>query len=101
MDRDTQEPYLVQATPGQDPTAELDLRRAENPVPNGTLGDIELATDVTGPEEFPLAILIQPVQPGDLVGVDVTSVRAFRWDDGSRTLQPNWHSGINVNLGFI
>ena len=88
MDRETHEPYLVQATPGWDPAAQLELRRAENPIPNGTLGDIGLATAVAGPGVFPLTILVQPVDPRDLVGVDMNSVRAFRWDDESRTLQP-------------
>ena len=88
MDRETHEPYLVQATPGWDPAAQLELRRAENPIPNGTLGDIGLATEVAGPGVFPLTILVQPVDPRDLVGVDMNSVRAFRWDDESRTLQP-------------
>ena len=101
MDRNAREPYLMQATPEWDPDAELELRRAENPHPTGTLGDIGLATEVAGPDEFPLTILIQPVDPRDLVGIDMTSVRAFRWDDQSRTLQPIWNSGANLGLGFI
>ncbi len=56
---------------------------------------------MAGPDTFPLTIFIQPVDPRDLVGVDITSVRAFRWDVESRALQPIWHSGVNVNLGFI
>jgi len=93
----------MKATPESDPATELELRRAENPLPTGTLGDIGLATEVVGvdAEEFPLTILIQPVDPHELVGIDMTSVRAFRWDAESRTLQPIWHSGVNVNLGFI
>lgn len=94
MDRNAREPYLMQATPEWDPDAELELRRAENPHPTGTLGDIGLATEVVGPDEFPLTILIQPVDPRDLVGIDMTSVRAFRWDDQSRTLQPTWNAGV-------
>src|SRR5215208_3769319 len=103
MDRNAREPYLMKATPESDPATELELRRAENPLPTGTLGDIGLATEVVGvdAEEFPLTILIQPVDPHELVGIDMTSVRAFRWDAESRTLQPIWHSGVNVNLGFI
>jgi hypothetical protein len=77
VDRNTSEPYLMKATPEWDPATELQLRRAENPLPNGTLGDIGLAAKVVGAKEFPLTILIQPVDPDDLVGVDMTSVRAF------------------------
>jgi outer membrane protein assembly factor BamB len=101
VDRNTYEPYLTQATPGWDPATELELRRVENPLPNGTLGDIGLATEVVGPEEFPLTILTQPFDSHALVGIDVITVRVFRWDDESRTLYPVWNSGVNVNLGFI
>lgn len=101
MDRNTFEPYLMQATPEWDPATALELRGAENPLPNGTLGDIGLATEVVGSEEVPLTILILPFDSRDSVGVDVSTVRVFRWDDESRTLYPVWNSGVNVNLGFI
>lgn len=101
MDRDTHEPYLMQATPEREPVAELELRRAENPDPNGTLGDIGLAAEVMGPEEFALTILKQPFEPRDLAGVDASSVRVFRWDGQARVLRPVWNSSVNVNFRFI
>jgi len=98
---ETLEPYLTQATPEWDPATELELRRAENPLSNGTLGDVGLAVEVVGSEEFPSTILVQPFNSRDVVGIDVTSVRVFRWVEESRTLHPVWNSGVNVDLGFI
>jgi hypothetical protein len=90
VNSDTHEPYLMQATSEREPVADLELRPAENPDPNGTLGDIGLAAEVVGLEEFVLTILNQPFDSRDLAGVDATSVRVFRWDGQARVLRPVW-----------
>jgi outer membrane protein assembly factor BamB len=91
----------VQATAEFDPNAELTVQRVDNPLPHGTLGDIELAAQVGGPAEFPKTILILPVDSASLKGFDPISVRVFRWNKVARSLQPVWDSGINLGQGFI
>jgi outer membrane protein assembly factor BamB len=95
------QPYFVQTTVDFDPSAELTVQRVDNPLPHGTLGDIRLAARVEGPAEFPKTILIQPFDSASLRGIDPISVRVFRWNKASRSLQPVWDSGINLGQGFI
>lgn len=93
--------YLVSASAQWDPDSKLKIKNVSNPLPNGTLGDIGLATSIKGLEEFPLTILIQPFDPRGTVGIDESTIRVFRWDNKSASLLPIWNSGINTNLGFI
>ena len=97
---DSLQPRLVQATPEFDPAEGLKIRKADNPQPRGTLGDIGLAAEVTGPAQFPLTVLIQPFERSQLTGIDPASVRVFRWDKKSKALRPIWNSGINFELGY-
>lgn len=93
------EPHLLQATADFDPRGKLKLRRAPNPLENGTLGNVGPALEILGPGEFPLTILRLPFDSTHTVGIDPVSVRVFRWASG--TLQPLWESGANVGQGFI
>jgi hypothetical protein len=77
----------------------LKITAAKNPRPNATLGDIGIATRVSGPTRFPPTLLLQPVAPEALVGLEPTSLRVFRFD--GRSLRPHWNSGLNVALGFV
>jgi outer membrane protein assembly factor BamB len=95
------QPYFLRLSAVLDPTTELKLEKADNPLPHGTLGDIGLATSVVGPSEFPLTILIQPFDRTALTGIEATSVRVFRWDSTIGSLKPIWNSGINIALGFV
>lgn len=97
---DSSQPRLAQATPEFDPAERLKIRKADNPQPRGTLGDIGLSAEVTGPAEFPLTVLIQPFERSQLVGIDPASVRVFRWDKKSKALRPVWNSGINLELRY-
>ncbi len=94
-------PYVVSMSKQWDPATALKLKRIDNPLSQGTLGDIGLATSVVGPKEFPPTILIQPFEPSGLVGIVRTSMRIFRWDSTARTSRPVWNSGINAGLGFL
>lgn len=93
--------YCVPAAPDWEPTDKVRFKRAKNPLPRGTLGDFGLAVEVTGPDEFPETMLIQPYEPRALIGIDAATVRMFRWDEAAQTLQPIWNSGNNVALGFV
>src|SRR6185312_9751606 len=89
-------PSVVPAVAGWDPGVALRLEGVDNPLPRGTMGAIGLATKVSGPDEFPLTILYQRVDPHALIGIEAPSVRAFRFDVPSQSLIPVWNSGINV-----
>ncbi len=89
------------AAAGWDPAKELKVEPAKNPLPNGTLGDIGLGAAVGGLDEFPLTILVFPLDAREAVGIDRGSIRVFRWDAETRALKPLWNSGTNLTLGFI
>jgi outer membrane protein assembly factor BamB len=95
------QPYLVPIVQDWDAEAALSLSAAENPAPKATIGDLGLATSVSGPAEFPPTMLVQPFAPGDLTGIEPSSVRVFRWDEQSSALRPVWNSGLNVEHGFV
>lgn len=71
------EPYLLRLSGQWDPTTELKLEKVDNPVAQGTLGDIGLATSVAGPAQFPQTLLIQPFDKRGLTGIIPTSIRLF------------------------
>jgi outer membrane protein assembly factor BamB len=75
---------------------------AENPIPQGTLGDIGLTTQIIGPDEFNQTIVLKiPYEPKNVLGIDPHSIRIFRWDDLSKFLHPVWNSGINTSQRFV
>jgi outer membrane protein assembly factor BamB len=94
-------PYLIPAAPQWDAASKLKIKTVDNPLPNGTLGDVGLATSIKGPVEFPLTILIQPFDSRKTIGIDTATIRTFRWDSKSGALFPFWNSGINIKMGFI
>jgi outer membrane protein assembly factor BamB len=69
--------------------------------PEITLGDIGIATQVHGAQRLPPQILVQPFGPDALVGLDPHSLRVFRRDGRSGSLEPEWNSGVNVGLSYI
>ncbi len=93
--------FTLPAASGFDPTKDLKTGAAQNPLPKGTLGDMGLATNVTGPADFPLTILMQPFDPNGIVGLDPNTVRVFHWDANSKSLKPVWNSGINTQSGYV
>ncbi|HEY6352690.1 MAG TPA: PQQ-binding-like beta-propeller repeat protein [Candidatus Angelobacter sp.] len=94
-------PALLPAVEGWDPAAKLKIESAKNPLPAATLGDLGVAATVTGQASFPLTVLILPITENGLSGIDLTSVRVFRYDDKAKKLVPVWNSGINVQYGFV
>lgn len=95
------DPILVPAVTGWDPDSNLKLQAVDNPLPKGTLGAIGRAMQVSGPAQFEPTTLLQPYDPSSLAGLDLHSVRFFKWDDASRAWQKVWNSGINRHGGFI
>lgn len=93
---------MPQLLPGgrEDPTEQLRLRRARNPLRNGTLGDTGIAFRVSGPDEFALTIVRIPLDDARVHGLDVVTLRLFRWDTRTKKLEPVWNSGVNVQLNF-
>lgn len=95
------QPYCMPGAAEGEQAIELKLKKVSNPLPHGTLGDIGLATKVEGPAKLPLTLLVLPFHPDALAGIDPISVRVFRFDDRSRSLQPIWNSAINVGFNFV
>ncbi len=93
-------PASASAAEAWDPGSGLRLRSVENPLPRATLGDIGLATRVSGPDQFPLTLLYQPFDPRSLAGIQPATLRVFRFDERSHSLRPVWNSGVNVTLRF-
>ncbi len=94
-------PYLLRLTGQWDPDTELKLEKVDNPLAQGTLGDIGLATSVAGPAQFPQTLLIQPFDRRGLAGIVPTSVRLFCWDSTTRSVRPVWNSGINLGHRYV
>ena len=94
-------PYFLELTSPGDLARKIKLKSVDVPLSRSTLGDLGLATEVTGPDEFSPVILVQPYDPGALTGIDAVSVHVFWWDEKSGSLRPVWKSGINLGLGFV
>jgi outer membrane protein assembly factor BamB len=99
--RDPFEPQLIPVDAEDALRDQLKLTSAKNPQATGTLGDIGLAVEVSGLEEFSLTILRIPFRVETITGIDASSIRLFRWDEKQERLRPIWNSGINVDQGFI
>src|SRR5580704_4241431 len=95
------DPTLVSGVAGWEPDSTLKLGTVDNPFPNGTVGAIGRAAQVSGPERFELTTLIQPYAPSSLAGLDPDTVRFFKWDEKSKRWQKVWSSGINRHGGFM
>jgi outer membrane protein assembly factor BamB len=95
------EPHLIPVDTQDALRGELRVSRARNPLRNGTLGDTGLAVEIGGREEFFLQILRIPFDIKALTGLDVSSIRVFRWEEKQTRLRPIWNSGINFDQGFI
>src|SRR3989442_396193 len=78
-ERDPLGPYLIQVEAEDKKRGELKLKRVGNPLAKGTLGDTGLAVEVGGREEFPLGILRMPFDTQNLAGLDVSTIRVFRF----------------------
>ena len=92
---------LLSAADDWNPTRKLRFNLCKNPLPNCTLGDVDLAAQVKGPADFPLTMIILPFDAKRLDGIEPTSITLFRVDPQRRDFRPIWNSGINVTERFI
>jgi hypothetical protein len=95
------EAIVTPGVAGWDPSTNLKLETVDNPLPHGTLGATGRATQISGPAEFGLTVLLQPYDPSSLAGFDLLSARFFKWDEKSNSLQKVWNSGVNPGSRFI
>src|SRR5688572_9203369 len=95
------QPHLLRAAMGWSPAAKLRIKKIDNPDAKKTLGDTDLALNIKGRGEFPMTVLIQPFDLKGLVGIDPYSLRVFRKDEKSDSLQLVWNSGVNISMGFV
>jgi outer membrane protein assembly factor BamB len=94
-------PRITKVTGEWDPVRVLVVENAENPGTNQTIGNIGIAAKVTGPSQFPTsAALIQPFDPGTIQGIDLYSVRVFRWDTQRNSFSLVQSSGINREMSY-
>lgn len=84
-----------------DPGKTLKVEVSKHPAPHTTLCDLGLAASVTGRENFPLTLLVLPINEDGLTGIDASSVRVFRYDTKNKRYTPVWNSGVNVANGFV
>jgi outer membrane protein assembly factor BamB len=83
------------------PQAKLKSVVITSPLRNRTLGEVGAAARVSGAARFDRgALLVIPVKPENLLGVDPATVRVFRWDEKEQVARPIWNSGLNLGLGF-
>src|ERR1043165_7410266 len=94
-------PHLHRGIDDFDPSKQTKLQRVDMPLPNRTLGAAGPPMDVGGPEDFPRTPLIIPFTTKDITGIDVQSVRVFRFEKETNQFRPIWHSGANVALGYF
>ena len=82
------------------PQAKLKSQSIANPLRNRTFGEVGAAARVSGAARFDRpGVLVIPVKPEDLLGVDPATVRVFRWDE-KEGARPIWNSGLNLGMGF-
>jgi outer membrane protein assembly factor BamB len=93
-------PYIRTTTQGR-PQIKLKSEATQSPLKNRTLGELSIAVRVSGAARFDRSVLVIPVTPQELVGVDPTTVRVFRWDEKEQAARPIWNSGINLGMGFV
>ena len=109
-------PRLLPRLP-EEPTDGVDVAAVPNPVPESTLGDAGLGARLRGPARVARAflaagapaprqvadesLLILPIGPQTLAGLDADTVRVFRVDAGSGEYRPVWNSGVNKEMDFV
>jgi hypothetical protein len=91
-------PYLLPSVSDQRIADQLSARWREVPQRNATLGDIRMAAEIDGPDQFEEATLVQPYDRTAVSGLDPATLRVFRWHPEDERLRPVWSSGVNASL---
>jgi outer membrane protein assembly factor BamB len=105
-------PRLLAVATGLDELTEgVDLQAVSNPLAEATLGDLGIGAELRGGRGLEGAfgeknaaaesLLILPIGPQTLAGLDADTVRVFEVDDKSGEYRPIWNSGVNREMGFI
>src|SRR5205809_888859 len=66
--------HALRETKDWDPSTELKFGVVPNPLPQVTLGDIGIAIEITGREEFQQTLLTVPCHADDLIGIEPSSI---------------------------
>jgi outer membrane protein assembly factor BamB len=96
------------------PAESVALIAARNPQPTRTLGDVGLGAEVTGrsrvarnfldddaPPAADESLVVLPIGPQTLAGLDTDTIRVFRVDPDTGDYWVIWNSGVNPELGFV
>jgi outer membrane protein assembly factor BamB len=66
-----------------------------------TLGDLGVAAEVKGPQDFPPMVLLLDYRREDALGIDLSTVRVFRVDESIGSWTPVWSSGAQPATGRV
>ena len=87
----------VKAKPDKD---SVKVNSTKHPAPQSTLFDLGVTIEVGGKrEDLASSIIVHPVEPEMLKGIDPSTVKFFRFDERAGAWQPVWNSGLNQELG--
>jgi outer membrane protein assembly factor BamB len=88
-------PVLLPGSPSWSPDASFTIERVPLPGKTASLTALDLAVSVAGPERFPVVVLRVPFTSRQVSGVEVESLRMFRWDPATERWSPVWASGVD------
>lgn len=105
-ERDKARPFVLRTTVTEDKKAKPDkdsikINSVKHPAPQSTLFDLGIAVEVGGKrDDLASSIIVHPIDPDTLKGIDPSTVKFFRFDERAGAWQPVWNSGINLELGY-
>ena len=73
------------------------VRFGKHPAPNTSLGDMGVAVRVAERED---SVVVIPVEPEQIAGIDPTTIKVFRVDERRRAYRLIWRSGYNEAFGY-
>jgi outer membrane protein assembly factor BamB len=92
---------LVPGVNNWNPGSVLKIQSVPNPSPLSTLGAAAGVSQISGPPDFSPTVLIQPLDAALSAGVDLQTIRFFKFNEKTSGLEIVWHSGFNTAAKFI
>lgn len=103
-DKKRAQPFVLRTAVTAQGKAEKDtvkVSSVQHPAPQSTLFDLGVAVEVTGKAgDLASSVIVHPIEPDTLKGIDLSTVRFFRFDARADDWQPVWNSSINQELGY-
>lgn len=102
----SQRPFVLRTAVTKDVKAKpekdsIEIKSAKHPAPQSTLFDLGVTVEVAGKrDDLASSIIVHPVEPDKLRGIDPATVKFFRFDERAGKWQPVWNSGLNQEMGY-